>query len=317
MKWQVLRLASGGWAVGLVVAVAGAAQASAPYWLLNDYNAPPPNGVHATITNDSPTGYTYTGSGTAGLPGTDLPDSRRRPKVYAEIGSMDTSTVGSTLTLTYDILWGGDADPSNESQDWRFGFVSSTANSGKGISLGANFDIGDLAGTTAYEFFTDSSVTSLEAGSSTMDSAFTETLNDAGDGTARFAQSNDDPFGDDVAFNDRTDTHRVTLRLERIADGYNLAMSWQNLVSGNTITNSTSISTTDFDPSIALAAGVTSWDRVGFFVNDDSIDGSGGPWVYTLSNVSVAAGRIPEPACAGLALMGLLAVGLRNRGRRS
>ena len=172
-------------------------------------------GSHVTLTGESASGYTYTGTGFLGLPGTSDPDSRRRPKIYNEFGALDASTMGDVVSLTYDILLGGDADPGNESQDWRFGFVGSAANGGQGVTLGANFDIGNLAGTTAYEFFTDAAVTTGDAGSGEMDSAFTATLN-AGEPTARIAQSNNDPFGDDVALNDRVDTHRITLTMERI-----------------------------------------------------------------------------------------------------
>ncbi len=289
------------------------------------------SGRHVTLTGESATGYSYVGTGVDGLPGIDNPDSRRRPKIYNDFASFDASTVGSTLSMTYDILWGGDADPSNESQDWRFGFVSTTANGGKGLSLGANFDIGDLAGTVAYEFFVDTSVTSGESGSGEMDSGFTDTLNGPGDGTARLAQSNNDPFGDDVAFNDRTDRHRVTLTLERIVDGYDLSMAWQNLESTNTISHMTTITTADFDVSAALAAGVTSWDRLGFFVNDDNIDNAG-PWTYTLSNVAVTGNAaalalapnwsaneyqtIPEPGSMLLAVLGLAGVVTATRRAR-
>ncbi len=281
-------------------------------------------GRHVTLSGESATGYSYSGTGLDGLPGTTDPDSRRRPKVYNDFASFDASTVGSTLTMTYDILWGGAANPSDESQDWRFGFMSTSANSGKGVSLGANFDIGNLAGTVAYEFFTDVSATSGLDGSGEMDSAFTDTLNGIGDGTARFAQSNTDPFGDNVAFNDRTDTHRVTLTLQRIVDGYNLSTAWTNLVSNNTINHSSSITTSDFDPSLALAAGVTSWDRLGFFVNDDEVNSNTGPWTYSLSNVGVTSSAgalalastwsaneyqtpVPEPGTLMLTVLGAAA----------
>ena len=279
------------------------------------------DGRHVTLTGESATGFTYMGTGVDGLPGTTDPDSRRRPKIYNDFAAFDASSIGSSLSLTYDILLGGDADPGNESQDWRFGFVSTNANGSQGVTLGANFDIGDLAGSTAYEFFTDSAVTTGDAGSGEMDSAFTATLN-AGQPTARFAQSNNDPFGDDVALNDRVDTNRITLNLERIMDGYELSMTWQNLTSMNTIDNSTTITTADFDPAVALAAGVTSWDRVGFFINDDSLDASGGPYVYSMSNVAVAGNAaalglnptwsanayqtVPEPGALWMIALGLI-----------
>ena len=218
-------------------------------------------GRHVTLSGESASGYNYTGTGVDGLPGTTDPDSRRRPKIYNDFASFDASANGATLSLEYDILLGGDADPGNESQDWRFGFVSSGANGGQGVTLGANFDIGNLAGSTAYEFFTDAAVTTGDAGSGEMDSGFTATLN-AGEPTARIAQSSDDPFSDDVALNDRVDTHRINVTLTRVMDGYDLSMSWQNLTSTNTLTNATTITTADFDPAVMLAAGVTSWDRV-------------------------------------------------------
>jgi hypothetical protein len=121
------------------------------------------------------------------------------------------------------------------------------------------------------------------------------------------------PPGNNVAFNDRVKTHRVTLTLERIFNGYNLNLAWQNLaVGGTTITNSTSITTSDFDPSIALAAGTTSWDRLGFFLNADVISGTE-PWAYTLSNLSVDA--VPEPSAIVLTLFGLAIVGSRKMSR--
>ncbi len=285
-------------------------------WSVNAYNNPAPNGVHVTLSGESATGYTYSGTGTGGLSGTVAPDSRRRPKVYQDFAAFNAGGVGSTLSMTYDILWGGTTNPSNSSQNWRFGFIGSTANSGKGVTLGANFDLGDLAGTVAYEFFTDASVTSGEGGSGTMDTAFTETLNGLGDGIARFGQSNADPFADNVAFNDRTDTHRVTLTLERIVGGYDLSFAWQNLVSTNTIIHSTSITTSDADPNVALAAGVTNWDRLGFFINADVISGTI-PWNYTLSNVGVDGMAIPEPSSVCLALLSLASmVGTSRRRSR-
>ena len=288
----------------LVPTVASASPISlAPTWQVNAYNAPAPNGVHVTLTGQSASGFTYTGTGTGGLPGTTMPDSRRRPKVYQDFAAFDAGAVGSKISMTYDIKWGGNANPTNQNAAWRFGFISSTANGGKGLSLGADLDIGNLAGTVFYEFLVDTSATSGEAGSGTMDSGFTDTLNAATDGIARAGQGVAVPPGNNVAFNDRVKTHRVTLTLERILDGYNLSLAWQNLaVGGTTITNSTSISTSDFDPSMALAAGTTSWDRLGFFVNADVISGTE-PWVYTLSNVSVDA--VPEPSTMALVMVGL------------
>jgi hypothetical protein len=249
---------------------------------------------HVTLSGQSASGYSYSGTGFLGLPGTTSPDSRRRPKIYNDFSSFDTSTVGDTVTMTYDILWGGDADPSRESQDWRFGFISSSANAGKGVSLGANFDIGNFAGSTYHEFFTDAAVTTGlgTPASGTMDSAFTGTLNGL-DGNARIAQVGVDLSGGVGDFDDRTDTHQVTLTLERVANGYDLGMSWVNLTAASTPnTNSTTILTSDADPSVALAAGITSWDRLGFFVNDNNID-SAGPWTYALSNVSVEGNAAP------------------------
>jgi hypothetical protein len=288
-------------------------------WQANDYNQPASAGAHVTLTGESSTGYTYSGTGTAGLPGTTVPDSRRRPKIYQDFAAFNAGGLGSTLSMTYDILWGGTTTPlPNSSQNWRFGFVGSAANGGKGVTLGANFDIGDLAGTTAYEFFTDTSVTSGlgTPASGTMDSAFTDTLNDPNDDIARFAQSNADPFADNVAFNDLTDTHRVTLTLTRILNGYDLSFAWQNLVSTNTIFHSTTITTSDPDPSVALAAGVTSWDRLGFFINADSLGSPAKPWNYTLSNVGVDAVAVPEPSSIGLVLLSIAAVAGAARRRR-
>src|SRR3954470_5267430 len=82
-------------------------------WQANAYNQPMPNGVHATLSSESATGYTYTGSGTGGLPGTTTPDSRRRPKIYQDFSPFDASAVGSTLSMTYDIKWGGTVNPTN------------------------------------------------------------------------------------------------------------------------------------------------------------------------------------------------------------
>lgn len=289
------------------MAAQGAPIALAPNWSLNAYNNPAPNGVHVTLTGESASGYTYSGTGTGGLPGTTSPDSRRRPKVYQDFATFNAGGVGSTISLTYDIKWNGNVNPTNQNAAWRFGFISSTANGGKGVSLGADFDIGNLAGTVFYEFFIDTSVTSGEAGSGVMDTAFTETLNAVTDGIARLGQGVAVPPGNNVAFNDRVKTHRVTLTLEKILDGYNIGSTWQNLaVGGTTMTNSSSITTADFDPSIALAAGITSWDRIGFFVNADVVSGTE-PWAYTLSNVSVNAVAVPEPTCVGLIAIAMCA----------
>ena len=150
-----------------------------------------------------------------------------------------------------------------------------------------------------------------------MDSAFTETLNAASDGIARIAQGVAVPPGNNVAFNDRVKTHRVILTLQKILDGYNLGFTWQNLaVGGTTISNSTSITTSDFDPSVALAAGITNWDRIGFFMNADVVSGTE-PWAYTLSNVSVDGVVVPEPACIGLTAIVMFAIGCRSRRRVS
>lgn len=277
----------------------------APAWSVNQYNQPAPNGVHVTLSGQSASGFTYVGSGTAGLPGTTLPDSRRRPKVYQTFAPFDAAGIGSTLSMTYDIKWGGAVNPINSSQNWRFGFVGTSANSGKGVSLGANLDIGDLAGTAAYEFFVDTSITSGEAGSGTFDTAFTETLNAASDGIARIAQSNADPFNDDVSFNSNAKTLRVKLTLERILDGYNLSFDWTNLGSGNTISHATSINTGDFDPSVAMAAGVTTWDALGFFINADSLGSPAGPWIFTMSNVGVDGVAVPESGSGVFALIAM------------
>ena len=297
------------------VAAQGASIPLAPTWSVNEYNNPAPNGVHVTLTGESASGYTYSGTGTGGLPGSTTPDSRRRPKIYQDFAAFNAGGIGSKISLTYDIKWNGNVNPSNQNAAWRFGFISSTANGGKGVSLGADFDIGNLAGTVFYEFFTDTSVTSGEAGSGVMDSAFTETLNAASDGIARIAQSAAVPPGNNVAFNDRVKTHRVILTLEKILDGYNLGFTWQNLaVGGTTVSNSTSITTSDFDPSVALAAGIANWDRIAFFVNADVVSGTE-PWAYTLSNVSVDGVAVPEPACIGLTAIAMFAIVCRSRRR--
>ena len=111
MKFTARR---GAWCCIAIVAVgsvATAAQASpislASSWSVNAYNTPAPNGVHVTLSGESATGYTYTGTGTGGLPGTSLPDSRRRPKVYQDFAAFNAGGVGSTLSMTYDINWAG------------------------------------------------------------------------------------------------------------------------------------------------------------------------------------------------------------------
>jgi hypothetical protein len=285
-------------------------------WQANAYNQPMPNGVHVTLSNESATGYTYTGSGTGGLPGTTTPDSRRRPRIYQDFAPFDASGVGSTISMTYDIKWGGTVNPSNNDTAWRFGFISTTANEGKEVSLGADFDLGNLAGTNFHEFFVDTSLTSGlgTPASGEMDSAFSSTLNDANDPISRIAQSIAVPAGNNVAFNDTVKTHRVTLTLTRIANGYNLSYSWQNLAGGGTtITNSTAITTGDFDAGAALAAGITNWDRLGFFVNADVVSGTS-PWIYTLSNVSVDGVAVPEPASLTLVTLAVAtAVGAGGR----
>ena len=118
------------------------------------------------------------------------------------------------------------------------------------------------------------------------------------------------------------------LTLERVANGYDLSFSWQNLTSTNTITHSTTILTNDADPSAAQAAGVTSWDRLGFFINDNSLDATTGPYEYALSNVSVTGNaaalalssswtpssyQIPEPSSSLLMLCGVAFGALRRK----
>jgi hypothetical protein len=290
-------------------------------WQANAYNLPVPNGVHVTLSNESATGYTYTGSGTGGLPGTTSPDSRRRPKIYQDFPAFNASATGSTISMTYDIKWGGTVNPTNNDTAWRFGFISTTANGGKEVSLGADFDLGNLAGTNFHEFFVDTSLTSGlgTPPSGEMDSAFTSTLNDASDPISRIAQSTAVPPGNNVAFNDTVKTHRVTFTLTRIAGGYNLAYSWQNLAAGGTtITNATTITTGDFDPGAALAAGITNWNRLGFFVNADVVTGTS-PWIYTLSNVAVDGVSVPEPGSLTLAALAIAAtagLGCLQRSRR-
>ena len=345
------------------------------------------------ISSNTASGYTYFGQGTTGnFPGTTMPDSRKRPKVYNSFSATDMSVVGSTLTMTYDILWLTES-PSNESQDWRFGFVSTTANGGLGTTVGANFDIGNLSGTTYYEFYVDPEVnpTSTASGvpANDMDFAFTGTNNsmnipDVLTDQARIAQSQNDPFNtgdvdgdynddqivdaadftvwrdndgtsntlpndptpgtvdmsdyntwvtnfggvnteDIVAFNDITDTHRVELTLTRIVDGYDISMNWTNLdqmVGGMnpTISHSATFTTTVTLPSAndplgaaQAAASITSFDRLGFFINadDNRIPGDDLPWEYIMSNVSVdhtvpgPSTSVPEPGSLAIALLGL------------
>jgi hypothetical protein len=294
-------------------------------WQANAYNQPMPNGVHATLSSESATGYTYTGSGTGGLPGTTTPDSRRRPRVYQDFAPFDASAVGSTLSMTYDIKLGGSVTPTTSIDTaWRFGFISTTANGGKEVSLGANADLGPLNGTNFYEFMVDTQQTSGQGtpASGEMDSGFSATLNDSSDSAIhRTGQSIVVPAGNNVAFNDTVKTQRITLTLTRITDGYNLGFSWQNLAAGGTtITNSATITTADFDTGTALAAGITTWDRLGFFVNADTVNNNGtAPWIYTLSNVSVDGVSVPEPASLTLGALVLATAagigGLRQRRR--
>lgn len=381
-----------------------------PTWMLNT-GAGPGGGNTAQLSANTAGGYTYLGEGTTGnRPGTTNPDSRTRPKVFNDFASVDLSAVGSRLTMTYDIRWSGTERPSNESQNWRFGFVSTTASGGLGTTLGANFDLGNLAGTTYYEFYADpeANPATTESGipAGEMDFAFTGTSNslnipDVATDQARIAQSQIDPFDlglspftgdysgdasvdaadytlwrdnrgtsavlpndptpgvvddsdyttwatnygrldteDIVAFNDTTDTHRVTLSLTRIndgvADGYDLQFTWTNLsqlVGGvnPTITHTARITENDpftgGDPfgATARAAMVTDWDRLGFFINTDlnRSPTPDEPWAYTLSNAGVdttgvvapAATSVPEIGSALGALTALVAVMTARRGR--
>ncbi len=373
-------------------------------WLLNAGSSAT-GGNTAQLSSNSASGYTYLGQGTTGnFPDASAPDSRTYPKVYNEFSTVDLSAIGSTLSMTYDILWLTES-PSNESQDWRFGFVSSNANGGLGTTVGANFDIGNLTGTTYYEFAVDPEInpTSTDSGvpADDMDFAFTATNNSqsiSGVATdyARIAQSQNDPFNtganvdgdynddqsvdaadytvwrdnlgtattlpndttpgsvdsvdydiwrdnygafdteDIVAFNDITDTHRVSFSLTRVANGYDMQFDWTNLdrlVNGvnPTITHTTTILTTDLstssDPfgSATIAAGVTEWDRLGFFINavDNRVTGGDLPWEYVLSNVSVdttgvissasSAVSVPEPATACLLVFSLCGLGICRR----
>ncbi|TWT41333.1 hypothetical protein [Botrimarina hoheduenensis] len=380
-------------------------------WMLNE-GAGPGGENTAQLSGNSADGYSFLGEGTTGnQPGTTNPDTRTRAKVFNDFSTVDLSAVGSTLTMSYDILWMGTERPSNESQDWRFGFVSMSGNGGRGVTLGANFDIGNLAGTTYYEFFADPEVnpTSTDSGvpAGDMDFAFTGTNNsgnipDFATDQARIAQSQNDPFNlglgpfdgdynddqtvdaadytvwrdnnpssetlpndpspgtvdgsdyttwvnnfgqrdteDIVAFNDTTDTHRVTLTLTRIndgvADGYDLEMTWTNLdqiVDGvnPTITHTATIkendSFTDGDPLAAAArvAAVTEWDRLGFFINADlnRSPTPDEPWQYVISNASVettgvissTGSAVPEPTAAVITIGVLGAVGGCRRPRR-
>lgn len=365
-------------------------------WLLNE-GASAAGENTAQLSSNSADGYTYFGGGTTGnQPGLANPDSRTRPKVYNDFASVDLSAVGSSLTMTYDILWLNEG-PANESQDFRFGFVSTTAAGGLGSTLGANFDLGNLTGTTYYEFYSDPEVNSTTAASGVtpgeMDFAFSGTNNsgnipDFANDQARIAQENIDPFDlgiapidgdynndrivnaadytiwrdndgssetldndptpgvvdstdydlwadkfgefdteDIVAFNDATDTHRVSLSLTRITDGYDLEFNWTNLdqiVDGAnpTITHTTTITESDsFTNSDPLAAGaraaaITDWDRLGFFINANlnRRPAPDAPWEYQLSNVSIettgvvssSAASVPEPATWAVAMIGVL-----------
>jgi len=276
-----------------------------------------------TLTGQSASGYTYSGTGTSGLPGTTTPDSRRRPRVYQDFAPFDASAAGSTLSMTYDIKFGGSVNPTTSIDTaWRFGFISTPANGGKEVSLGANFDLGPLGGTNFHEFMVDTQQTSGQGtpASGEMDSGFSATLNDSTDSVIlRIGQSVAVPPGNNVAFNDTVKTHRITLTLTRITGGYNLSYSWQNLAAGGTtVTNSATITTADFDTGAALAAGITTWDRFGFFVNADTVNNNGtAPWIYTLSNVSVDGVAVSETACIGLAAIAMFAIGCRSRRRLS
>ena len=225
--------------------------------------------------------------------------------------------------MTYDIKWGGTVNPTNNDTAWRFGFISTTANGGKEVSLGADFDLGNLAGTNFHEFFVDTSLTSGlgTPASGEMDSAFSSTLNDPSDPISRIAQSIAVPPGNNVAFNDTAKTHRVTLTLTRIANGYNLGYSWQNLAGGGTtITNATTITTGDFDSGAGSGGGHNDLGPAWVLsLNADVVSGTS-PWIYTLSNVSVDGVSVPEPASfalVALAVTTAAGVGSLRRIRRS
>ena len=109
-RWFRRCLLIAAWGIG-EVAAQGAPISLAPTWAVNEYNNPAPNGVHVTLTGQSASGYTYSGTGTGGLPGTTSPDSRRRPKVYQDFAAFNAGGIGSTLSLTYDIKWNGNVNP--------------------------------------------------------------------------------------------------------------------------------------------------------------------------------------------------------------
>lgn len=252
----------------------------------------------STLSGESSSGYTYLGSGTAGLPGS----GSARPKTYQTFGAVNLSDIGDTLEMEFDLTFlstsGGLPEAiQNNSQDLRFGFVSTGGNSGEGVTMGLNLDIGSLAGSTYYEFFLDPDLETPADFNSAFSASASARLNAVGNGGGPPSSAN-------VAFDSMGKSQHILYRMTKTADGYDLRMEWTDPTSTDVIINTTSATTLPAgDAEEILVAGATSWDGLGFFIND--ADNSGFTWSYELSNMTITTSVVPEPTSMGLAMLGL------------
>lgn len=267
----------------------------------NQTNPTAPNAGILSLSGQSSTGFTATtGPNTlAGSPG--------RPRVFQTFTPQTLAAVGDNVSLSFKLTSANGMVAGDSA--FRFALADTSRNHG----IWASIDFGPVVTGNASTTRFDGSITDPLVSASYVAGNFGHFLNSGGTKGGSADIPNGTGFGDPTTL---STVHSLSLSVTRVVGGLSWTYSWGN--DAGAATTVVTIGAT-FDDSITQANGangvVSSMDGIAFVLSNDAPYGPGNTGSYTVSDVVVSGvNAIPEPASAGLLLLGtLLTVGRRRR----
>ena len=274
----------------------------------NQSNPTAPNAGILSLSGQSSTGFTATtGPNTLNVDANPAAvDSAGRPRVYQTFAPQTLAEVGDNVSLSFKLT----SATGMVAGDSAFRFALADTSRNQGIWASIDFGVpGGNASTTRF----DGSITDPNVSTSYVAGNFGHFLNSGTSRATSAAIPNGTGFGDPTTL---STVHSLSLSVTRVIGGLSWTYSWGN--DAGAATTVVTIGTT-FDDSITQTDGangvMSSMDGIAFLLSNDAPYGAGNTGSYTVSDVVVSGvNAVPEPASAGLLLLGsLLTAGRRRR----
>ena len=273
----------------------------------NQSNPTAPNAGILSLSGQSSTGFTATtGQNTLDLDNSGAADSAGRPRAYQTFAPQTLAAVGDNVSLSFKITSATGMAAGDSA--FRFALADTSRNQG----IWASIDFGVPTGNASTTRF-DGSITDPTVATSYVAGNFGHFLNSGSTKGSSTAIPNSTGFGDPATL---STVHNLSLSVTRVVGGLSWTYSWGN--SAGAATTVVTIGST-FDDGISQTDGangvMSSMDGIAFLLSNDAPYGAGTTGSYTISDVVVSGvNAVPEPASAGLLLLGsLLTAGRRRR----